>query len=91
MRFDEITSHFAPLRFVRVRVELAYSAPRPTHVWVPVINGDGIEEKMKVEILYSALPFSCSLCKAFGHSSSRCINNPEALKNRQEAYDKKTC
>ncbi|KAL8103368.1 hypothetical protein AgCh_027799 [Apium graveolens] len=89
MIFNEVTSHFEPLKFSRVHVELAYSAPRSSHVWVLIINGDGIVENMKVEVIYSALPFSCNLCKVFGHSLARCINNPEIVKNRQEAHARK--
>lgn len=29
---------------------------------------------MKVE--YAQLPYSCSICKAFGHSLARCVHNP---------------
>lgn len=37
----------------------------------------------KIEIQYGELPYSCSLCNAFGHSLSRCINNPERVAKKQ--------
>lgn len=57
-----------------------YGGPRPEFAWVKIINCDGEDEKIKVEILYSTLPYSCSICKAFGHSLSRCLNNPDAVR-----------
>ncbi|XP_074331919.1 uncharacterized protein LOC141668805 [Apium graveolens] len=77
LKFDEITGQFEPLKFARVQIELSYSAPRPPYVLVPTINSSGIEEYQRVEIEYSQLPYSCSLCKAFGHSLAICADNPE--------------
>lgn len=76
LKFDEITTQFQPLKFTHVQIKLEYSAPRPNHVWVPIINSLGEEEKMKVDVEFSQFPYSCSLCKAFGHSLARCHENP---------------
>lgn len=54
---------FKPLKFARVQIKLSYPAPRPSSVYVPVKNCDGERENQKVEIEYSQLPYSCSLCK----------------------------
>lgn len=75
LKFDEATSRFEPLIYARIQIELAYDAPRPSFVYVPIFNSDGTRDKEKVEIEYSPLPYSCHLCKAFGHSFSRCIDN----------------
>lgn len=77
LMFDEITSQFQPLKYARVQIELEYSAPMPPFVWVLVINSRGEEDILRVEVEYSQLPFSCILCKAFGHSLARCNDNPE--------------
>ncbi|KAL8135362.1 hypothetical protein AgCh_010131 [Apium graveolens] len=53
------------------------TAPKPSFIWVPVLNSRGIEEKMKVTLEYSPLPYSCSLCQAFGHSITRWNDNPD--------------
>lgn len=82
LKFDEATTRLEPLKYANIQVELHYSSPRPEHVWAKVINSLGIEEKEKIAIQYSQLPYSCSLCKAFGHSLSRCINNPDAVKRQ---------
>ena len=39
--------------------------------------------------MYAQLPFSCSLCKAFGHSLARCLDNPKAKKKKQQQQQKK--
>ena len=44
---------------------------------------------MNVDIMYAQLPFSCSLCKAFGHSLARCLDNPKAKKKKQQQQQKK--
>lgn len=80
LKFDEATARLEPLKYAGVQVELKFSSPRPTHVWIPVINKDGVEEREKIEVQYAQLPYSCSSCRAFGHSFSRCSNNPEAVK-----------
>lgn len=61
-------------------MKLLYSSPRPDFVLATILNDNGETEKVKVDIQYSQLPFSCSLYKAFGHSLSRCINNPEVVR-----------
>lgn len=40
---------------------------------------------MEVVVEFSQLPYSCSLCKAFGHSLARCHDNP----NREVPPSKK--
>lgn len=82
LKFDVSTARFKPMKYAGVQVELEYGGHRPPYVWAPVINCNGENEKMKVEILYPPMPYSCSLCKAFGHSLSRCHDNPEAVKRQ---------
>ena len=81
LQFDDATAKFEPIKYAGVQVELFYDAPRPGFVWVPVLKPDGSTENIKVEVLYPLLPYSCSLCKAFGHSLARCTDNPEAQKH----------
>lgn len=76
LKFDAVTAKFEPLKYAGVQVELAYSAPRPDFVRVPLPN---LNDEVKIEIQYGELPYSCSLCNAFGHSLSRCINNPKRV------------
>lgn len=78
LKFDEPTSKLEPLKYAAVQVELEYSVPRPPSIWVPVINSDEVEEKERVDIFYPQMPYSCSLCKAFGHSLARRADNPDA-------------
>lgn len=80
LKFDENTARFEPLKFASVQVMLSYSSPRPDFIWVPVEDEFGISELVKVTFVYPQLPYSCSHCKAFGHSFSRCVNNPNATK-----------
>lgn len=80
LKFDEATSRFEPLKYARVQIELSYKALRPPSVFVPIINADGVRDIEKVDVEYSTFPYSCSLCQAFGHSLSRCINNPERVR-----------
>ncbi|XP_074377040.1 uncharacterized protein LOC141718557 [Apium graveolens] len=80
LKFDENTARFEPLRFASVQVPLSYSSPRPDFILVPVEDELGNSELVKVSIVYPQLPYSCSSCKAFGHSFSRCANNPNATK-----------
>ncbi|KAL8116812.1 hypothetical protein AgCh_023106 [Apium graveolens] len=75
---------FQPINYARVQIELTYSALRPI-VWVPVLNLNGEVEKIKVSVDYSQLPYSCSLCKACGHSLARCTDNP----NKEEPQPKR--
>ncbi|KAL8102690.1 hypothetical protein AgCh_027277 [Apium graveolens] len=77
MKFDEATSRFLPMKFARVLVELEYNSRRPPYIMVPLLNSKGAEDKFRVEVEYSQLPYSCSICKAFGHSLSRCSDNPD--------------
>lgn len=58
---------------------LSYSSPRPDFIWVPVEDEFGIEEILKVSFIYLQFPYTCSHCRAFGDSFSRCINNPDAV------------
>ncbi|KAL8092426.1 hypothetical protein AgCh_034633 [Apium graveolens] len=80
LKFDEFTAKFEPTKYASVQVLLSYSSPRPDYIWVPVLDDCGHEELVKVSIIYPQLPYSCSHCKAFGHSFSRCIHNPNAVK-----------
>lgn len=86
LKFDEISRHLQPLKYARVQVELEYAALRPPHVWVPIINSKGEEDKLKVDVGYSQLPYSGSICKSFGHSLVRCLHNP----NREAPPPKRT-
>lgn len=80
LKFDDNTARFKPLKFSMVQVMLSYSSPRPDFIWVPVEDEYGVSELVKVNFLYPQLPYSCNHCKAFGHSFSRCIHNPNAIK-----------
>lgn len=78
LQLDVATAKLDPMKYARIQIDLEYGAPRPDYTWVQILNCDGEEEKLKIEIEYPQLPYSCSLCRAFGHSLSRCTNNPEA-------------
>lgn len=80
LKFDENTARFEPLKFASVQVMLSYSSPRPDFIWVPVEDKVGDMEFVKVSFVYPQLLYSCSHCKAFGHSFSRCVNNLDAVK-----------
>lgn len=80
LKFDENTVRVEPLRFSSVQVMLSYSSPRPDFIWVPLEDECGNSELVKVSFVYPQLPYSCSHCKAFGHSFSRCVHNPNATK-----------
>lgn len=87
MKFDEATSRLEPLKFSLIQVELEYSTPSPPSIWVPTLC-NGIEGKQKVDIIYPQMPYSCSICKAFGHSLARCSLNPDAVKPSFHQKDK---
>lgn len=80
LNFDENTARFEPLRFSSVQVMLSYSSPRPDFIWVLVEDEFGVSELVKVSFVCPQLPYSCGHCRVFGHSFSRCINNPNAVK-----------
>lgn len=40
------------MKYDGVQVELVYSAPRPDHIWVTILNGDGETEKVQVAVVY---------------------------------------
>lgn len=52
LKFIGATLHFEPMKYACEQVELAYNAPRPDFAWVTIINCDGEDEKIKVEIQY---------------------------------------
>lgn len=52
LQFDSVTVNFEPLKYARIQVELTYDAPRQDFFWVSVLNYEGKEERMKVEIKY---------------------------------------
>lgn len=82
LKFDEATARFEPLKYASVQVELEYGGHRPDYAWVDVVC-KGVKDREKVKILYPQLPYSCSLCKAFGHSLARCLNNPDAVRHNR--------
>lgn len=61
LKFDENTSRFEPLKFARVQIELAYSAPHPPNVFVLVKSYNADRENQRVDIEYSQIPYSCSM------------------------------
>lgn len=61
LKFDEATSRFEPLKYANIQVDLKYTSPRPNHVWIKVVNRLGIEEKEKIEIQYSQVPYSLAV------------------------------
>lgn len=87
MKFDAATAKFEPMKYAGVQVELSYSGLRPDFVRVPLPNSN---EEAKIEIQYGELPYSCSLCCAFGHSLSRCINNPDRVVKKPRTQAPKT-
>lgn len=76
LKFNAITA----IKYASVQIMLSYSSPRPDFIWVPVEDELGESELVKVSFIYPQLPYSCSHCKAFGHSFSRCIHNPSVVK-----------
>ena len=79
---DAPTAKLEPMRYARVLVEVSYKSPKPDFIWVPVISDeDGSIVKVKVQVLYSAMPLSCSLCACYGHSLARCTKNPNKVKD----------
>lgn len=86
LSLDKQTALLKLMKYAGVLVELQYGASCPKSVWVPVINEkDNSVSKMKVDIEYFAIPVSCSYCRAFGHSDSRCEKNPSFMKKTLEA------
>ncbi|KAL8119929.1 hypothetical protein AgCh_017161 [Apium graveolens] len=53
-----------------------------------IVGHEGKEELVKVLVIYSQLPFSCSLCKAFGHFQSHCANNPDTMRPAPRARNR---
>lgn len=84
LKFDDLTARFEPIKFTGIQIEFIYTAPRPDFIWVPILDCDENEENIKVEIQYTQIPYSCSLCPAFGHSLARCMNNPDAVKPKND-------
>ena len=77
LALDKQTAQLNPIKYAGILVELKYGTSYPKVVWVQVINDeDGSIVKEKVGIQYSAIPYSCKFCKAFGHSDSKCTSNP---------------
>ncbi|KAL8107144.1 hypothetical protein AgCh_023806 [Apium graveolens] len=80
LKFDENMARVEPFKFALVQVMHSYSSPRPDFIWVPVEDEFCNQELLKVNFVYPQLPYSCSHCKATGHSFLRCINNPNTVK-----------
>lgn len=79
LALDAQTAKLKPMKYAGILVDLRYSCSYPRFVWAPVLNDDGETVHTKVEVEYSALPSSCSFCKAFGHSLARCSLKPSVV------------
>lgn len=89
LALDAQTMKLKPMKYAGVLIDLRYRDKYPKDVWVSVINdntGERVEERIGIE--YSALPQSCSHCKAFGHPLARCSLKPtEVVKSVSDVLD----
>lgn len=89
LTLDKQTALLKPMKYAGVLVELKYGASCPRAIMVPVINEkDGTVTKMTVGVEYTAIPLSCGICRAFGHSESRCSKNNASQNNTSQNNNK---
>lgn len=90
LSLDKQTSLLNPMKYAGVLIDLKYDSPRPKVIWVSVISEfDKSMDNVMVGVEYSALPQSCSIYRASGHSTTRCLKNlaytPELTQSKQDS------
>lgn len=76
---DETISQYNPMKFARLCIEVNLSSSFPSSLFVVVWDNSSQEDRfVEIKVEYQNRPPSCSHCKTFGHSFTRCSKaNPQ--------------
>lgn len=70
IKVDGYTANKSKLNQASVCIELDITKPRPTHVWINLLDSG-----MAVKVSYSQIPAYCTCCKKLGHEVYHCLAN----------------